>query len=187
MVSLFTSISAHGNDVSILQNGYSGTVALELSKQSENLDLTVNQGGIENLLDATFESGITAHINQFGDYGRIDLHTRSGADNRLEINQSGERNTLSGDLSGHSVTGIFHQSGTDNNLDFDLSIGSGNIDVDQAGTNNQTQLSLRGGGFDIGVTQHGAQNIIDMNLSGSNVKLDVEQRGNGETVTIDHY
>jgi len=178
------SIVVHAGDLLIEQDGNRGMV--DVSIDSGNHNIAVHQGGIENLLDAGFGSDITAFIEQTGNNGKIYLQALNGVSNRLEIDQLGEHNHLTGEFTGNATSTSIDQSGTGNSLLIDVSGNAISLDIDQSGRRNWTSLSLDGNNVNFDVAQSGHNNNIDASVSNSNLSINIMQSGSGETITIDN-
>jgi len=183
---LSPSISVQSNDFLIKQDGNQGTIQLEFDSDSNNTNISVRQTGIENFLDAGFGKNVSASIEQYGSYGRINLDTSIGRSNQLQIRQLGEHNRLRSEITGNFNSSATDQTGTDNALVLNVSGNSNQLNIDQGGRSNRTSLSLGGNNGNFDVSQSGSNNIIDVTSFSSNLSMHISQTGNGETITIDN-
>jgi len=180
------SFVVQGNELSIDQNGQRGSIELDLSNNVNDVDVSVFQRGIENLLDAGFGDNTTALIEQTGNYGLIELDTQRGANSRYQFNQTGDHNRLIGDFTGDSNITIINQTGSSNTLLFDVNGNSNALDIDQGGDSNVADFLINGNNVNIDVQQKGSDNNLDVNLNNSSVNMNIIQFGSGETITIDN-
>jgi len=177
---------AQASDLSITQIGDKGKISLELLNTAKDIEISINQNGIENMLDASFGYGGISSIDQKGIYGIIRLEAQSSNNNRFSLEQTGDHNRFIGNYTGDQNLTNVVQTGSSNNLEIDIGGISNFLSIYQGGSSNNSDVFINGNNSNVDITQFGVNNNIDFSLFNSNINYSIIQYGSDDSITINN-
>jgi len=173
-----TSLAA---ELDVRQDGSGGRVAVQASSEFTAFDVGIEQGGTDNRLELSIDSGLHALVEQRGDDGLIDLSV-SGISAQLDVLQVGQSNQLFGQIGGQDTTLHAEQTGNGNLVTVTTSGQGAHVSLAQSGDDNRMSADSNGAPLDL--RQLGDGNHLDVgDLSGS-TGISVVQEGRGESLVI---
>lgn len=145
------------------------------------------QKGTENSIKVENAGTSRFDATQVGSGNKIDVLSRNGADNKMDMKQEGNDNLVDVTTRHGEVKGNYTQKGNKNKIVLDQDSGTSRFDATQVGNGNDIRVESRYKADTFGnINQTGNENkVVVKNFnSEKGVNLDVKQRGNSNEALI---